>query len=238
MGEILSCGLLVLALSLGPLFPLSTETIALGGDPHRPLIRKLGTVDLDMVEATPVVFRDRLYRSNTFGRDTSATRPVSPISDFSTWRTARRLPPSPRLSTSVVPMSRARRCGSSASTTGTARTLSASGRTTWSTGTSVQSEAARLGTLQHVRLQGGRRYVMAIEVGKPPEVVGVPFTMRFAESENLLDWRLLPTGVCLHQGAVFGVSGAAIRGRLVLHALPGSSPRPEATRPTSFGLAT
>jgi hypothetical protein len=33
---------------------------------------------------------------------------------------------------------------------------------------------------------------MAIEVGKPPEVVGVPFTMRFAESKNLLDWNLLP----------------------------------------------
>ena len=33
---------------------------------------------------------------------------------------------------------------------------------------------------------------MAIEVGKPPEVVGVPFTMRFAESRDLLDWKLLP----------------------------------------------
>jgi alpha-L-fucosidase len=33
---------------------------------------------------------------------------------------------------------------------------------------------------------------MAVEVGKPPELVGVPFTMRFAESRNLLDWKLLP----------------------------------------------
>jgi hypothetical protein len=39
--------------------------------------------------------------------------------------------------------------------------------------------------------KAGNRYVMAIEVGKPPEVVGVPFTMRFAESENLLNWRWL-----------------------------------------------
>src|SRR3954451_13694597 len=29
--------------------------------PTRPVIRKLGTLDLDMVEATPVVFKDRLY---------------------------------------------------------------------------------------------------------------------------------------------------------------------------------
>jgi hypothetical protein len=38
----------------------------------------------------------------------------------------------------------------------------------------------------------GDRYVMAIEVGRPPEVVGVPFTRRFAESKNLVDWDLLP----------------------------------------------
>src|SRR6185503_13014949 len=28
----------------------------------RPLIQKLGTVDLDLVETTPVVFKDRLWR--------------------------------------------------------------------------------------------------------------------------------------------------------------------------------
>jgi hypothetical protein len=31
-------------------------------EPRRPMIRKLGTLNLDLVEATPVVFRDRLYR--------------------------------------------------------------------------------------------------------------------------------------------------------------------------------
>ena len=33
---------------------------------------------------------------------------------------------------------------------------------------------------------------MAIEVGRPPEVVGVPFTSRFAESKDLKTWKLLP----------------------------------------------
>jgi hypothetical protein len=32
---------------------------------------------------------------------------------------------------------------------------------------------------------------MAFEVGRPAEVVGVPFTMRFARSTNLLDWKIL-----------------------------------------------
>ena len=33
--------------------------------------------------------------------------------------------------------------------------------------------------------KAGERYVMAIEVGAPPEVAGTPFTMRFAESKDL-----------------------------------------------------
>jgi hypothetical protein len=36
------------------------------------------------------------------------------------------------------------------------------------------------------------RYVMAVEVGEPPEVVGVRFTTFFAESKDLLNWTLLP----------------------------------------------
>lgn len=32
---------------------------------------------------------------------------------------------------------------------------------------------------------------MALEIGGPPEEAGVRFTMRFAESEDLLAWRLM-----------------------------------------------
>src|SRR3954468_21987595 len=38
-------------------------------EPPRPQIRKLGTLDLDMVEATPVVFKDRLYRFEYVRKD-------------------------------------------------------------------------------------------------------------------------------------------------------------------------
>jgi hypothetical protein len=31
---------------------------------------------------------------------------------------------------------------------------------------------------------------MAVELGEPPEVVGVRFTIRFAESKDLINWRL------------------------------------------------
>src|SRR5205823_6366827 len=41
--------------------------------------------------------------------------------------------------------------------------------------------------------KAGGRYVMAVEVGGPKEVVGVPFTVFFAESKDLLTWKLLPS---------------------------------------------
>src|SRR3954471_2601098 len=42
---------------------------ALAGDLPRPQIRKLGTLDLDMVETTPVVFRGRLDRFEYVRKD-------------------------------------------------------------------------------------------------------------------------------------------------------------------------
>ena len=39
----------------------------------------------------------------------------------------------------------------------------------------------------------GGMYVMAVEIGKPREEAGVPFTMRFALSADLLDWQLTPS---------------------------------------------
>src|SRR5688500_9190903 len=50
----------ILGMSLSP---------ARADEPPRPQIRKLGTLDLDMVEATPIVFRDRLYRFEYVRKD-------------------------------------------------------------------------------------------------------------------------------------------------------------------------
>jgi alpha-L-fucosidase len=41
--------------------------------------------------------------------------------------------------------------------------------------------------------KGQGRYVMAFEISKPPEETGVPFTMRFATSSDLRVWELTPS---------------------------------------------
>ena len=40
--------------------------------------------------------------------------------------------------------------------------------------------------------KGPDGYAMAIEVGAPPDIAGVPFTLYFARSANLMDWQMMP----------------------------------------------
>src|SRR4051812_42630969 len=181
-----------LALVLGSvLFPAGGGT-ARGGEPHPPAIRKLGTLDLDMVEATPVVFRDRLYRFEYVRKDYKPNTTGESYFRFIDAETGKATPA----------FARGYDLGCAYAEGGT---MWAFGVDQWD-GTKVV--AFRSDDLEHwekfpaLELPGwglfntsvckaGDRYVMAIEVGKPPEVVGVPFTARFAESKDLKTWTLL-----------------------------------------------
>ena len=162
-------------------------------EPARPEIRKRGTLDLDMVETTPVVFRDRLYCFEYVRPRYEANKTGDSYFHF-------------------IDVERGRATPAFAHTFDLGCAF-ADGESMWVFGVDnwdgenvlvfrsndlehwEQSPALKLpgwGLFNTSVCKAGNRYVMAIEVGKPPEVVGVPFTMRFAESKNLLDWRLLP----------------------------------------------
>jgi hypothetical protein len=166
---------------------------AVADEPQRPSIRKLGTLDLDMVETTPVVFHDHLYRFEYVRKDYHANQTGESYFRFIDVQTRKKTP--------AFAKSYDLGCAY------------AEGDTMWVFGVDnwdgENVAVFRSRDLEHweqrpaLRLPGwglfntsvckaGDRYVMAIEVGKPPQVVGVPFTMRFAESKNLLDWKLLP----------------------------------------------
>jgi hypothetical protein len=187
--------------SIVPILALCIAHVSLGladrdslsDEPHRPLIRKLGTLDLGMVETTPVVFRDRLYRFEYVRKDYHANQNGDSYFQFMDVETGK--------ATTAFAKGYDLGCAY------------AEGETMWVFGVDnwdgENVAVFRSTDLEHweqrpaMRLPGwglfntsvckaGDRYVMAIEVGKPPQVVGVPFTMRFAESKNLLDWKLLP----------------------------------------------
>jgi alpha-L-fucosidase len=193
-----SSSLPILALCIAHVSLGLADRDSLSDEPHRPLIRKLGTLDLGMVETTPVVFRDRLYRFEYVRKDYHANQTGDSYFQFIDVETGK------------VTTSFAKGCDLGCAYAERA-TMWVFGVDNWD-GENVavfrsidlehweQRPALRLsgwGLFNTSVCKAGDRYVMAIEGGKPPQVVGVPFTMRFAESKNLLDWKLLPD-VCVY----------------------------------------
>jgi alpha-L-fucosidase len=160
----------------------------------RPLIRKLGTIDCDLVEATPVVFHGRLYRfeyvRQRYGPNTTGDSYFRFI-DVATG--------------GVTPAFAAGYHLGSAFVDGD--TMYAYGVNGWGQ-QRIQVFWSR--DLEHWQdrpalvlagweiyntsvCKGPDGYVMAFEIGGPPEETGVPFTNRFAVSSNALDWALTPS---------------------------------------------
>jgi len=162
-------------------------------EPIRPEIRKLGTVDLLMVETTPVVYRDRLWRFEYVRKEYRANKTGDSYFRFIDVETGK--------ATTAFAKGFDLGCAYA-----DGDTMSVFGVDNWdgeNIGVFRSSDLEHWEQRPALKLPGwglfntsvckaGDRYVMAIEVGKPPEVVGVPFTMRFAESKNLVDWKLLP----------------------------------------------
>jgi hypothetical protein len=171
----------------------SSPTPLVAEEPTRPPIHKLGTIDVGLVEATPVVFKDRLYRFEYVRKEYQGNTTGDTYFRFIDVATGN---PTPAFAEGFD-------LGCAYAEAGT---MWAFGVDNWD---STKIVAFRSEDLEHwegfpaLELPGwglfntsvckaNDRYVMAIEVGKPAEVVGVPFTTRFAESKDLKTWKLLP----------------------------------------------
>jgi len=162
----------------------------------KPILRKLGTVDCDMVETTPVVFHGRLYRFE-YVRD----RYYKPNSTgasyfrFVDMETGAFTPAFAR----GYHLGSAHAQGDTMYVYGVPAWDGPSVQVFWSRDLEQWKERVALGTpgwglfnTSVCQGQGGM-FVMAVEIGRPPEEAGVPFTVRFALSADLLDWQLTPS---------------------------------------------
>jgi hypothetical protein len=161
----------------------------------RPVIRKLGTIACDLAENTPIVFRNRLYcceyvpehyPRKAVGESGTYFRMI----DIATGQTSPPFAHSYHLCSAYVE-------GDTAHVFGVER---------WGADKIAAFRSQDLRNWQIEKAldlpgwsvfntsvcKGDERYVMAIEVGGPREVTGVPFTVRFAQSHDLKSWRLLP----------------------------------------------
>ena len=182
-------GLRGLVMTLVVLF---AGAIGAGGD--RPVIRKLGTIDCDLVEATPVVFKGRLYRFEYVRAQYRPNKTGDSYFRFIDVKSGEATPAfaagyqlgSAYVEGDTVYAYGVKIWGASAIQVFWSRDLK-----TWQSKTAL--EVPKWGIYNTSVCKARKGYVMAIELGEPPEEVGVRFTMRFAESDDLVNWRVLPS---------------------------------------------
>lgn len=161
-----------------------------------PHIVKLGTIDLDMVETTPVVFRGRLYRYEwvrTNYRDNHTGKPYSRMIDVESGE-------------QTAPFAAGYLFGSAYVQGDTVYVTATSAEQGW-TGHQVQVFASKdlkswntwtaldlpgWGICNTSLWRGRDRFVLMFEIHKPVEQAGVPFTARFATSKDLRHWDVTP----------------------------------------------
>jgi hypothetical protein len=164
-----------------------------GAEDTRPVIKKLGTIDCDMVETTPVVFKDRLLRFEYVRVNYHANKTGNSYFRFVDVATGQPTPPfahGNHLGCAFVEGDQMYAFGVDKWGGSTIRMFDSKDLKKWEAGPALTLPGWGLFNTSVCKAAG--RYVMAIEVGSPPEVVGVPFTIFFAESQDLAHWKLLP----------------------------------------------
>ena len=160
---------------------------------EKPLIKKQGTLDCDVVETTPIVFQDRLYRfeyvrphypSNATGDSYFRFVEVESGCPTPAFAAGYHLG-SAHMQDDTVYVYGVERWGRS-----TIYVFWSQDLETWSSQPALTLPG--WGAYNNSICQGSDRFIMAFEVGEPPDIVGARFTNYFAESGDLLNWTLLP----------------------------------------------
>ncbi len=159
----------------------------------RPLVKKLGTIDCDMVETTPIVFhgklyrfeyvRDKYYKPNTTGQSYFRFVDVATGEYTPAFAQGYHLG-SAHVQGDFVYVYGVNDWGGSELRVWWSKDLK-----TWETKVAINQPGHRM--YNNSVCNGPDGYVMAVELGEPKELVGHRFTNRFAFSRDLLTWEWL-----------------------------------------------
>lgn len=159
----------------------------------KPIIRKLGTIDCDLVETTPIVWRDRLYRFEYVRAGYWANLTGESYFRFVDHETG-------------IPTAGFARGYHLGNVFCEKDILYVTGTNIWDgerVDLFVSHDMAQWERRPALNLPGfgifntslcraGDRYLLMFEIGRPAELAGVPFTAQFAESRDLRQWTVLP----------------------------------------------
>lgn len=180
---------LVTLISLPLLLSLACGALAA----TRPIISKLGTIDCDMVESTPVVFKGKLYRFEyvrTNYKPNTTGDSYFRFIDVASGKPTAAFAKGYHLGSAYVEGDTVYAYGVKIWGASEIGVFRSNDLKTWQSDTALKTPG--WGIFNNSVCKGRKGYVMAIELGEPPDVVGVGFTMRFAESTDLIHWKITP----------------------------------------------
>ncbi len=163
---------------------------AFGAD-GAPVIKKLGTIDCDMVETTPIVFHDKLYRFEYVRDNYKPNTTGKSYFRFVDVASGEYTPPFARgyhLGSAFVDGDTVYVYGVSKWGGPHIHVFWSKDLGDWKEQTAMELTGWEIFNTSVCRGRGA--YVMAFEIGAPKEETGNGFTMRFAESDDLRNWRL------------------------------------------------
>jgi len=169
--------------------------------PGKKLVKK-GTLDIDIVEATPVVWKGRLLRfewirGNGFGQGYYGNTEGCPyfrFTDMETEETTQPFAHGYSFGSAHIEGDTAYVYGTYGVSGGTViRAFWSKDLVNWES-KDVITLSDRLHIFNNSVCKGKDGYYMSIELGGDPEIVGNPFTIVFAKSADLLNWEMLEMG--------------------------------------------
>jgi hypothetical protein len=162
-------------------------------DAARPAIRKLGTIECDLVEVTPFVLGGEVYRvewvrtrykGNRTGKD------YLRIVESETGREVSAFGQGCRFPCALVEGDTVTVAGTLYPSASVVTLFASKDLTTWQQWTALDDPRYHICNTSLCR--AGDRYVLMFEISEPKEETGVPFTARFATSKDLRTWEITP----------------------------------------------
>ena len=200
--------------------------------PQPPKIKKLGITVCDLVEATPVVFKGKLYRfeyvRDQYYKPNEGKPSYFRFVDMKTGEETPGFAQGYHLGSAFVD-------GDTAYAFGVNKWDGEKVEVFWSKDLKQWESKTALnlpgwGIFNTSVCKGRDGYIMAFEIGRPAEETGVPFTIRFAESKDCREWKLAPSE-CVYSKERYTACPAIryVQGRyymIYLEAYPGPAYNP------------
>jgi hypothetical protein len=156
-------------------------------------IKKLGTIDCDLVETTPIVFKGKLYRFEyvrTGYRDNKSGNSYFRFIDHDSGRPTTPFAHGYHLGNVLVVDDTIYVTATNAWDGERVDIFTTRDMKRWDSWNALN--LPEYGLFNTSLCQTDSQYVLMFEVGRPPEIAGVRFTARFATSSNMRRWELTP----------------------------------------------